>query len=157
MQSRFSLLNSFTTLCHGASRIRYTRRIFAKIIRLANASLFARIAAWKEAAHFSLFRLQYIIPCRGARQSEIPRSKLRGIIAWMRSKLRGIAPSRQSPRSCKHDFGSLLAGIKSPACRTLVSEHGCVSSHFLHAPCAVALVSCFIPRFGASIQMFFAS
>ena len=55
MQSRFSLLNSFTTLCHGASRIRYTRRIFAKIIRLANASLFARIAAWKEAAHFSLF------------------------------------------------------------------------------------------------------
>ncbi len=36
--------------------------------------------------------------------SEIPHSKL-----W------GISPSRQSPRSYKHDFGSLLAGIKVSA------------------------------------------
>ena len=28
-----------------------------------------------------------------------------------RSKLWSITPSRQSPNSCKHDFGSLLAEI----------------------------------------------
>ncbi len=44
------------------------------------------------------------------------------ISAIFRSKLRDIAPSRQSPRSCKHDFGSLLAGIKVD-CSVLTHSH----------------------------------
>ena len=44
------------------------------------------------------------------------------ISAIFRSKLRNIAPSRQSPRSCKHDFGSLLAGIKVD-CSVLTHSH----------------------------------
>ncbi len=44
------------------------------------------------------------------------------ISAIFRSKLRDITPSRQSPRSCKHDFGSLLAGIKVD-CSVLTHSH----------------------------------
>ena len=44
------------------------------------------------------------------------------ISAIFRSKLRDIAPSRQSPRSCRHDFGSLLAGIKVN-CSVLTHSH----------------------------------
>jgi len=70
------------------------------------------------------FSFHYVTISLGDKQvsaSRIPAAS-NGASNVKRPKGRGIRPSRQSSRSCKHDFDSLLAGIKNTKRRVTLTR-----------------------------------